>query len=328
MLLTGPLWRVGYRFRNAVDGVRFPNRSMRGTGPWPPERFAMRLTRFLALAVLSASALAFAQSSPTASVPAATEGETIGHTFPSEQSQHRLKVPGVVSEMLVKPGDRVKAGQILLKEDHAIEDSQLKLYEYVATSEVEIQAAIAKNKQAKVEYDRYYDLYHNQNQAASKNEMEKAKLDVDLTALEIEKAKQEKEKAALQVNYQRAVIEAMELRSKIDGIVEKIETKLGEVVDPQKNAITVVTNDPLWVEFNPRSSVAATFQVGQELELNYDGQTEVKRAKVIFISPVVDAKSDRHLVRLEMANPESKPAGLRVKVHLPGKVAQAETKKD
>jgi RND family efflux transporter MFP subunit len=238
-----------------------------------------------------------------------------------------LKVPGVVAEMLVKPGDRVKAGQILLKEDHAIEESQLKLYEYVATSEVEIQAAEVKHKQALVDCKRYEGLYAD-GKAASINEVEKARLDVDLTKLEIEKAKQEKEKAALQVKYQRAVIEAMELRSKIDGIVEKIETKLGEVVDPQKNAITVVTNDPLWVEFNPRSSVAATFQVGQELELNYDGQTEVKRAKVIFISPVVDAKSDRHLVRLEMANPESKPAGLRVKIHLPGKVAQAETKKD
>jgi multidrug efflux pump subunit AcrA (membrane-fusion protein) len=168
---------------------------MRGTGPWPPERFAMRLTRFLALAVLSASALAFAQSSPTALVPAATEGETIGHTFPSERSQHRLKVPGVVAEMLVKPGDRVKAGQILLKEDHAIEDAQLKLYEYVATSEVEIQAAEVNHKQKLVDCKRYEGLYAD-GKAASINEVEKARLDVDLTKLEIEKAKQEMEKLA------------------------------------------------------------------------------------------------------------------------------------
>lgn len=289
----------------------------------------MRSTRFLALAVLSVGALAFAQSSST--VPslldppamAAVETEGVGHTFPSEQSQHRLKVPGVVAEMLVKPGDRVKAGQVLLKEDHRIEDAQLKLYQYVAESEVEIKAAEVKHAQAKVDYERFNDLY-NKDKAASISEVEKARLDVELTQAEIDKAKQEKEKAKLQVEYQKAVIEAMELRSAINGVVERIDAKLGEVVDPQKNAITVVNNDPLWVEFRPRSSVAKAFRVGQELEVTYEGEKEVRRAKIIFISPLVDPQSDRHLVRLEMRNPEGLPAGLKVKVHLPGNVAQVD----
>ncbi|MGE5610559.1 MAG: efflux RND transporter periplasmic adaptor subunit [Bacillota bacterium] len=293
----------------------------------------MRSTRFLALAVLSAGALAFAQSSSTQPLlsvpPAATAMETegVGHTFPSEQSQHRLRGMGVVDEVLVKPGDQVKKGQLLLKEDHKVEDRQLALYKYVAESEVEIKAAEAKNKQAKVECSRYEALFAD-GMAAARIEVEKAKLEVELSQAEIDKAKQEKEKAALQVKYQQAVIDAMELRSAIDGVVERIDAKLGEVVDPQKNAITVVKNDPLWVEFRPKSSVAQGFQLGQELEVNYEGSKEIRRAKIIFLSPMVDPTSDRRLVRLEMKNPENLPAGLKVKVHLPGKMAQVDPKMD
>jgi RND family efflux transporter MFP subunit len=291
----------------------------------------MHSTRFLALAVLSAGALAFAQSSstqpflstPTAMATVETEG--VGHTFPSDQAQQRLRGMGVVDEVLVKPGDRVKKGQVLLKEDHRVEDAQLKLYEYVANSDVEIKAAEAKNKQAKVECGRFEELFAN-GMAAAKIEVEKAKLEVELTQAEIDKARQEKEKAKLQVEYQRAVIQSMELRSAMDGIVERIDAKLGEVVDPQKNAITVVKNTPLWVEFRPKSSVAKEFQVGQELEVKYEGEKEMRRAKIIFISPMVDPQSDRHLVRLEMPNPENYPAGLKVSVHLPGKMAQVDAK--
>jgi len=249
-----------------------------------------------------------------------------GLTKPAKESAHRLRVPGIVDEVLVKEGDKVVAGQALLREERKVEQAELKMYQVqLAASAVDIKIATAKNAMAKVEFKRIEELYLDKSgRVASVTEYEKAKLDVELTGLEIEKAQFEQRRARSQVERMEETVAAMELRSKIDGVVQKIDAKAGEGVDAQKGAVVVVNNDVLWVDINFFTAVSMTLRVGQELDVYYAGDKEqkVRKATVIFISPVVDAGSDRHLVRLEMENPEGKPSGLSVRVALRSVIAQ------
>jgi HlyD family secretion protein len=263
----------------------------------------------LALGVVVACVAAAEQASPEAREP--------GHTYPSGRSEHTLKIPDIVLEVKVKEGDVVKAGDVLAIEDCREEEIKLQIIKAEAESNAAVNAATATLGQKKVEVGRFEHLFA-AGQAASTWEVEKAKLEVLLAEADLEKARLQKKQAQLQAKQQEELIEEMRLTSKIDGIVEKLYIHPGEVVDPQKPAVTVVNNDPLWVEFRPFSNVALRLQLGQELGVYYGGEPQAKKAKVIFLSPVVDRPSDRRLVRLELANPEGRPSGLKVEVEVAG----------
>jgi len=76
----------------------------------------------------------------TGSKPEVTVG---GITVPSKKARPWLGQVGVVSEVKVKNGDRVKKGQLLIAEDSRREQNKLKALELEATSTARIDAAVA-----------------------------------------------------------------------------------------------------------------------------------------------------------------------------------------
>lgn len=278
----------------------------------PPERSFMRWTSLSKMVL----ALGVVGVCVAAAEPGSAEPREPGHTYPSERSEHTLKIPDIVMEVKVKEGDPVKAGDVLAVLDDREEQIKLEIIKSEAESNAAVNAATATLGQKKVEVERYTQMFA-AGKAASQYELDRAKLEVSLAEADLEKAKLQKKQAQLQAMQQEELIREMRLISKIDGIIEKLHIHPGEVVDPQKPAIAVVNNDPLWVEFKPKSSTALQLQLGQELDVFYGGEKQATKAKVIFLSPVVDRGSDRRLVRLEMPNPEGRPSGLKVEVGLP-----------
>src|SRR5690606_36933721 len=134
---------------------------------------------------------------------------------------------------------------------------------------------------------------------------------------------QELRQKQIQRDQQEELLELMRLTSKFDGIVARIDVGLGQIVDPQKPAMIIVQNDPLWIEFTLPSAEAELLRDQTTMSVRYPNEPEWRNASVILRSPVVDAASDRQLVRLEMENPQLRPTGLQVEVKLPGAVADA-----
>jgi multidrug efflux pump subunit AcrA (membrane-fusion protein) len=117
----------------------------------------------------------------------------------------------------------------------------------------------------------------------------------------------------------------MALKSPIDGLVEAIGVGPGEWADPQKpeGLVTVVKNDPLWVEMHLPVEQSQKIKKGDGLTVKHAGDAQPAEAKVIFITPVSDAASGTALVRLELPNPQDRPSGLSVSVMLPETVVAA-----
>jgi hypothetical protein len=109
----------------------------------------------------------------------------------------------------------------------------------------------------------------------------------------------------------------------MDGIVETIDVSVGEVTDPQKPVMTVVKNDPLWIEFHLPTIQSSKLKLGQQLEVTYPGATQWQAAKIIYKAPVADAASDTQKMRLEMPNPQLIDSGLQVVVRLPANLGPA-----
>jgi RND family efflux transporter MFP subunit len=277
--------------------------------------------------VLSAACLAGGSALMAADTPA-SERDTLpagprGHTFASERRELSLKIMDLVKEVTVKPGDLIKKGQLLIQQDDTEEQLRWKTLKLIADSEVAEKAADVQWKQAIVTRTRFEGMF--KEGVASREEMDKAILDAELGDYQYQKAQLERQQAQLQADTQAEIIRAMKMVSPIDGVVEAIDIEAGEVIDPQKPAMAVVTLDPLHVEVPVPSNQALQLKVGQKLKVAYENKSlPAGEAEIIYLAPVVDRKSDNQLVRLRMPNPELRPAGLAVYLLLPERQTQAE----
>lgn len=260
----------------------------------------------------------------TAIAPAANAAEPFmpnGVTKPMQRVEMSVGVQGIVKDVLVKPGDVVKVGQVLIQLDDSVERKRLEAIEVEAKSDVQVRAAEAKLAKAKVDLERKKQIQANG--GMNDAEVEDAQLEVAILEMSIELAKQEilKKKAELQV--QEKNVERMKLVSHANGIVEKIEADPGEVADPGKPAMVVVDNSKIDVEASLPTGQVNRLKIGDAIEVRYQDETEPKQATIIFLSPVADAASETRLVRAQMPNADSKPSGMSVAVKLADKTEAA-----
>jgi HlyD family secretion protein len=301
----------------------------------------MRIKRLIALVVLSGGLLA--AGAPTVNKDENdlstlksdfNDGKLYGNTKPSAKAEMTLgsRSSDVVMDVRVKKGDVVKPGDILATEDTREEEAELKTTELMAKSNVALRAAEVTRTQKQLEVDRMA----GREKAFAQNELDKAKIELDLAQLDIEKAQLEQDKLKSQVEQLRTQIERKRLVSRIGGVVQAINIEKGGVVDPQKPAIVVVNNSPLWVEVHlPIETSLALLrmqrtQPDKKLEFGvlYKGAKTPIPAKVIFIDPEADPAGDSQKIVLEIKNDEQLPAGIQVEVIPPqmDKVAAAKVK--
>jgi len=238
----------------------------------------------------------------------------------------------VVWDVKVKKGDVVKPGMVLVVEDTREEEAELKTTQLMADSDVAVQAATATRNQKELEVKRM----DGKGKVFTQYEIDKAKLDLDLAEWDIAKAKLEQTRYQYQADQLRTQIERKRLVSRIGGVVREINIEKGAVVDPQKPAIVVINNSPLWIEVHlpiETSLALLRMQKGQpdkkmEFGVVYPPGAKPIAAKVIFVDPQADVAGGSQLVTLELENSEQLPAGIKVQVIPPQleKVAEAKVK--
>jgi len=256
----------------------------------------------------------------TSAIAIAAEPATVGAvTQPSARHTLAFEGAGIVAQVLVKDGDTVKVGQPLVKQETRMDEAEAEIRRIDAESQIEGQAAEKEFQLRKVQYER---KAGGGDGAYSTQEVEEARITMEVADLKRAEAKNKKDQAIAVYGRQKVKLELMQIVSNIDGIVEKISVDAGEMADPQKpeGAISVVKNDPLWVEVPLlKAWQVARLSPGQELPVRYtvDKADAWQKAKIIFIAPVADARSGTQAVRLELANPENRASGLDVELKLP-----------
>jgi RND family efflux transporter MFP subunit len=284
----------------------------------------MKLPHWARATSFAVACLALSSSSLLAqqAAPAPTDITVGGITKPSVHAKLALPQFGQVLELPVKEGTAVKAGDVLLRQDDRQEVAALEALRLEAESTVRVDAAEADLKIKEGQHKRLADMQAGGN--ANPLEVEEAWIKVVYAAAQAKIAKLENQKNKYEFERQDVKVKLMSLRSPIDGTVETIDVSVGEVTDPQKPVMTVVKNDPLWVEFFLPTMQASKLKVGQQLEVHYPGEAKWASAKIIYKAPVADAQSDTQKLRLEMPNPTGTDTGLQVLVRLPANIGPAQ----
>ena len=236
-------------------------------------------------------------------------------TRPSADITLSFVQPGRIALLPFKEGDAVRMDQILIRQDDTAEQILLAQLRAQAEDTTKIRAAEASLAQKKVDLVKLEKAAANN--AATTLEVEHARLDVTIAGLSHQLAAFEHEQAIRKHQEQEVRVRNMQLRSPIDGRIEKIDVEVGESVNALTDVVRVVKTDPLWIDAPVPLPEAIGLKAGIAARIQAAGpgpNVDIGQGRVVFVGAVADAASGTLRVRIEVPNPSNRPAGEHVVV--------------
>ena len=239
-------------------------------------------------------------------------------TLPYKTYQAHFPTLGVIKAVNVKEGDRIKKGDVVMKQDDSEELAELKVLDAAILQSAEgIKVAAAKLRVAAFEYEAKKKLHDAGGQIEL--EVKRTEAERDVAAAQLEQARADVVQATAKRDKQAIRVEEMTMKSEVDGVVKDLVGDLGSNTDPTRPVITVVENNPLLVEVQVPALASLRLKKGEKMRVSYDKRTW-REGSVSFLSPQADAGSGMRMIRLELPNPDGEPSGLQVFVEMPDKL--------
>ena len=227
---------------------------------------------------------------------------------------------GILSEVLVERGDRVKKGQLIAKLDSRLAIINAKLAKYRASTNVNLRIAKTQVNFRQKELNRFKAMLSKK--AISEKDFDQVAVELQLAVLSVASAKVELKIARIESELVSARLSRRSIYSPLDGVVEEVNKSPGEYVYEQAPLLKIAQLDLLNVEvFIPVADYGAV-SVGMIAEVHPEEPVGGRYpAKIIVIDRVFDPASRTFGVRLELPNLEySLPAGLRCTVSFKAEV--------
>jgi RND family efflux transporter MFP subunit len=167
----------------------------------------------------------------------------------------------VLQECNVRPGDRVKAGQVLGRLQDGEVRAEAALREAEASSDVDVRLAESRSALASAKLQRTASLLRRN--ASSQEEYLQHKQEAATAALEIELARHRRKLAAFQLQFSKAVLGTRSLVSPHEGVVTAVLRRAGESVAPRDPIFQVVDPSEVRVVCQVDVSDGWRLRVGQ-----------------------------------------------------------------
>ncbi len=226
-----------------------------------------------------------------------------GITEPISDVTLSLSVPGIVSTISVKEGDRLRKGQRILHLDKRTEELEVARRKLVWESKSEYEGAQARARTLKEIYDATLMLFKS-TKSVSEEELKKQELELRLAVAERDRlaAAEKREK----IEYEIAVetLEKRNLRSPIDGTVITLFYDEGESFEEHQPLVRVVDTGRGRFVSNLEENIGRFLKVGQQVDLviGTGGTSVRKKGTISFVSPLVDSASGLMEVKVEFEN--------------------------
>ena len=249
------------------------------------------LLRALALALpLTLAGAAGAADMATAPAQAsALQGQTgfDGVVEAVRQTVIAAQVPGAVVELNVKAGDRVQAGQLLMRIDARAADQT------AAASNAQVQAARAALDVATREYERQKQLH--QKKYISQAALERAESEFKATSAQVAAQMAQAGAARTQTGLHT-------VRAPYAGVVAEVPVALGDMAMPGRPLLTLYDPAALRVTASVPQSLAGSVQA-DAVRVELPGLPTAQqwpRAERVQVLPTVDAATHTVQVRAEL----------------------------
>ncbi len=209
--------------------------------------------------------------------------DCVGYLEPERSIRIFAAEPGIVREVLVREGQQVQAGEVLVKMDAEV----LALEAKMAQEEFEMQSRRLERLRGLLPQ-----------KFASEDELLRAESDHKITALRKQRIE--------------AQIERLVLRSPIDGVVTELRFDVGEGIQGTSSHVaTVAKLDPMQVQFNVPLRAAASLHLGQTVQVGFPDTAQTRDGIVEFISPVSIPIVNTVRVKISIPSPGDLPSGIK-----------------
>ena len=262
-------------------------------------------------------ASAWAQATPTAVASVAAQASAAGAQEVSldavveavRQATLSAQVPGAIVSLNVKAGDRVRAGQELLRIDASAAQQN------VAGSTAQLEAAQAGLRVASQELARQKQLF--EKQYISQGALERAQAQVEAAQAQVQAQQAQTRAAQTQTGF-------FSVRAPFNGVVSAVPVTLGDMAMPGRPLVTL--HDPSALRVSaavPQSMIQGVRNQLKSVRYEISGHTSVAAASVQLL-PAVDPVT--HTAQLRVALPagvEGLVPGMFARVWVPGTSAGA-----
>jgi macrolide-specific efflux system membrane fusion protein len=236
-----------------------------------------------------------------------------------EQAEVPSQVAGVLTDVQVREGQVVKAGDALAQ----IEDQEARSLTRAAAleldaarkqagSDVKPRFARKAREVAEAELKRAEETAARVAKSVSQTELAHLKLVMEKAELEIEQADLDRELAQMAASLKENELAAAEqglsrrrILAPLDGVVAQVHARRGEWVEPGKTLLRIVRVDRLRAEGLVNVNSLSGELVGADVSVKVvlGKRTEEVRGKLVFISPEADPVSGQVRVWAEIDNP-------------------------
>ncbi len=241
--------------------------------------------------------------------------EAVGTVKAGQVSHVASRLIGAVTSLLVKEGDRVEKGQLLL----TIDDRDV--VEKVAAATARLQESIKALEAAKrhrelgdVTYGRYKKMYDER--AISQQELDQFATRQQVAGLEYERAQEMQKQAAAGLAEAKVYLGFTRISAPVTGLVTEKRTEVGSMAVPGVSLLTVENTESFNAEISVDESLASKFKVGTPVRVDIESLNRQWTGKVAQILPTVDQQSRTFIVKVSLSGPGLK-TGLYAKIKIP-----------
>jgi RND family efflux transporter MFP subunit len=183
------------------------------------------------------------------------------------------EVPGAVGKIMVEEGDRVSNGQLLVSLDERI----------TANSMAEVQTAL---ELATSVYGKQKNLWDQ-------------KIGSEIQFLQ---AKNNKESLEKKLNTLGAQLAKSRIKSPINGVVDEIFLKEGEMAGPGVPVARVVNLDEIYLKADVSEALVGKFQKGDSVSVNFPSLNRDSRGKVMAIGQFINPNNRTFRIEVKVGN--------------------------
>lgn len=239
-----------------------------------------------------------------------------------ETASISARVPGEIRRILVQPGDRVRAGQLLVVLDDAVARSALDQATSAAEAAARQQAAAQSEASLAAVTLARYQMLKRENSVSSQefDEVEKrlqaAQLRADSYAAQTQQARAAVAGARTQLGYSA-------LRAPFAGVVTARSADPGTLAAPGIPLLQLDGAGPLQVITAVDESMIGSVRMGMGVPVTIAGTTSTVNSAVAQIVPAADPASRSFQVKLDLPPARNLRAGMFATAEFPGLTREA-----
>ena len=222
---------------------------------------------------------------------------------PNETIKIGSSISGILHEVNVEVGDRVKVGQLLANLESGLQEVELGIAKLRAESSFEEASARSRLIFQESQVVRVEELF-TRSMAAEAN-LDEQKTERDLAGMAVKEAQLQSSLKGMEVKRAEELLALRRIVSPVDGLVIDAIMRPGEFVHEQSVVMTVAALDPLIIEAFLPVEYYDQVKAGDTAVILPDAPVSGSyEALVKTVSQVFDAASGTFSLRLELPNTE------------------------